>query len=367
MPGSIVPSVEAGTLKRTPLFEAHVAAGAKLVPFAGWEMPVEYEGIRAEHLNVRDACGVFDVSHMGEIETEGPGAVELLQRLLSNDVSKIDVGGAQYSTLCREDGGVLDDLFTYRLADQRYLTVTNAANHVRDLEWFEAHAVEFDAEVRDQIDAYAMLAVQGPQARQIAQRITDGELPSRFKTAELPVAGCPTLVCGTGYTGEDGVELLMAPEDAATVWDALLGGGASPAGLGARDTLRLEVNYCLYGNDLTEERTPIEAALGWCVKEDTGFIGSDACRRVREQGPEEILRPLVLTGAGIPRQGNPIVAGDERVGEVTSGTMSPCLEVGIGMGYVRNDLGEPGSEIEIDVRGKRRPAEVRKAPLYSKD
>ena len=359
--------MEAGTLKRTPLYEAHVEAGAKLVPFAGWEMPVQYDGIREEHQRVRESCGVFDVSHMGEIETEGPQAVELLQRLLSNDVSKIQLGGAQYSCLCREDGGVLDDLFTYRLGEDRYLTVTNAANHVRDLEWFEAHAVEFEAEVHDRIDAYAMLAVQGPQARQIVERVTDGELPPRFKTAELPVAGAPALVCGTGYTGEDGVELLIAPEDAKTVWDTLLGGGAGPAGLGARDTLRLEVNYCLYGNDLTEERTPIEAGLGWCVKEDTGFTGSQACRRVREVGPKEVLEPFVITGAGIPRQGNPIVSGDEEVGVVTSGTMSPSLEVGIGMGYVRSDLWEPGTEIEIDVRGKRRPGEIRARPLYSKD
>jgi aminomethyltransferase len=359
--------MEAGTLRRTPLYEAHVEAGAKLVPFAGWEMPVEYDGIKAEHLRVRESCGVFDVSHMGEIETEGPQAAELLQRLLSNDVSKIAVGGAQYSCLCREDGGVLDDLFTYRLGEDRYLTVTNAANHVRDLEWFEAHAVEFEAEVRDRIDDFAMLAVQGPEARQIVQRITEGELPPRFKTAELPVAGAPTLVCGTGYTGEDGVELLMAPEDATTVWGAVVGGGASPTGLGARDTLRLEVNYCLYGNDLTEDRTPIEAGLGWCVKEDTGFTGSEACRRVREEGPKEVLEPFVITGAGIPRQGNPIVAGDEQVGEVTSGTLSPCLEVGIGMGYVRKDLAAPGTEVEIDVRGRRRGAEIRERPLYSKD
>ncbi len=368
MRGSIVPAVEAGTLKRTPLYGAHVAAGAKLVPFAGWSMPVEYDGIKAEHLRVRSACGVFDVSHMGEIETEGPQAAELLQRLLSNDVSKIAVGGAQYSCLCREDGGVLDDLFSYRLGEERYLTVTNAANHERDLEWFEAHAVEFeDAEVRDRIDAYAMLAVQGPEARQIVQRVTDGELPPRFRTAELPVAGAPTLVCGTGYTGEDGVELLMAPEDATTVWDALVGGGAGPTGLGARDTLRLEVNYCLYGNDLTEERTPIEAGLGWCVKEETGFIGSAACRREREEGPKEVLEPFVITGAGIPRQGNPIVSGDDEVGVVTSGTLSPCLEVGIGMGYLRSDLAEPGTAVEIDVRGKRRAAEIRERPLYSKD
>ena len=358
--------MEAGTLKRTPLYEVHVAAGAKLIPFAGWEMPVQYDGIRDEHLRVRSECGVFDVSHMGEIETEGPRAAELLQRLLSNDVSKIQVGGAQYSCLCREDGGVLDDLFTYRLDDDRYLTVTNASNHERDFEWFEAHAVEFEAEVHDRIDGYAMLAVQGPEARRIVGELADGELPARFRTAELPVAGARTLVCGTGYTGEDGVELLIPPDHARAVWEALIEAGAGPAGLGARDTLRLEVNYCLYGNDLTEERTPIEAGLGWCVKEDTGFVGSEACRRVREQGPKEVLEPFV-TGSGIPRQGNPILSGDETVGEVTSGTLSPSLGFGIGMGYLRSDLAEPGTEIEIDVRGKRRTAVVRERPLYSKD
>jgi aminomethyltransferase len=361
---SIVADVEAGTLKRTPLYEAHVKAGAKLVDFAGWEMPVSYDGIREEHLGVRSECGVFDVSHMGEISTEGPEAADLLQRLLSNDVSKIKVGGAQYSCLCNEDGGVLDDLFTYRLADEQYLTVTNAANHQRDLEWFEAHAVEFNVAVKDRLEAFAMLAVQGPEARGIVGRLTEGELPARFRTEELMIAGCPALVCGTGYTGEDGVELLIAPETAITVWDALIGAGASPAGLGARDTLRLEVNYCLYGNDLTEERTPIEAALGWCVKEDTGFCGSEACRRVRGEGPEEILQPLVMTGPGIPRQGNAILTGGEQVGVVTSGTLSPSLEVGIGMGYVRADLAEPGTEVEIDVRGKLRPARIEKAPLY---
>jgi aminomethyltransferase len=221
--------------------------------------------------------------------------------------------------------------------------------------------------VHDRIEDYAMLAVQGPQARDIVSGLANGELPARFRTAELSVADAPALVCGTGYTGEDGVEILIPPEGARTVWDAVIAGGGSPAGLGARDTLRLEVNYCLYGNDLTEERTPIEAALGWCVKEETGFVGSDACRRVREQSPKEILEPFVMTGPGIPRQGNPILAAGERLGEVTSGTMSPSLEVGIGMGYVVADLAQPGTQIEIDVRGKLRPAEIRKRPLYSKD
>ncbi len=359
--------MEAATLKRTPLYEAHAEAGAKLVPFAGWEMPVQYEGIREEHLAVRESCGVFDVSHMGEIETEGPGAGQLLQHLLSNDVSKIEVGGAQYSCLCQEDGGVLDDLFTYRLAEDRYLTVTNASNHERDLEWFQAHAQDHDAEARDRLADYAMLAVQGPRAREIVGGLAGGELPARFHATRLELAGSEALVCGTGYTGEDGVEVLLPPDAAPALWSALLEAGAKPAGLGARDTLRLEVTYCLYGNDLSTERTPIEASLGWCVKEDTGFVGSEACRRVREEGPEELLVPFVITGAGIPRQGNPILHEGVGVGEVTSGTHSPSLEVGIGMGYVKAGVAEPGTGVEIDVRGKRRAAELRKGPLYSKD
>src|SRR5262245_37536142 len=215
-------------MRHTPLIEVHRAAGAKLVPFAGWPMPVADISLREQHFPVRTATCTFDVSHMGEIETTGPGVADLLQRLLSNDVSKIEVGGAQYSCLCREDGGVLDDLFTYRLGEDRYLTVTNAANHERDFEWFELHADEFDAEVHDRIDDYAMLAVQGPQARGIVSSLGDGELPGRFRTAELAIAGASALVCGTGYTGEDGVELLLAPDDAVTVWDAVIEGGASP-------------------------------------------------------------------------------------------------------------------------------------------
>ncbi len=354
-------------LKRTPLYEAHVAAGARLVPFAGFQMPVQYEGVRVEHLAVRSACGVFDVSHMGEVETSGPEAEALLQHRLSNDVSKLAVGGAQYSVLCREDGGILDDLFTYRLADDRYLTVTNAANHERDFAWFEEHARGFDAEVVDAIDDYAMLAVQGPEARSIVADLAEGELPSRMHTAALGIAGAQVLVCGTGYTGEDGVELLLAPERAAEVWGALTAGGARPTGLGARDTLRMEVCFHLYGNDMDEHRNPIEAGLGWCCKEETGFIGSDSIAAVREHGTEQKLAPFVLTGPGIPRQGNAVVSGGQEVGVVTSGTLSPSLEVGIGMAYVPVELAEPGTEVEIDVRGKLRAARVESKPLYRKE
>ena len=354
-------------LKRTPLHEAHRAAGAKLVPFAGWEMPVSYEGVRQEHVAVRTSCGVFDVSHMGEIETSGPGALELLQRLLSNDVSRLEVGGAQYSVLCREDAGILDDLFTYRLAEDRFLTVTNAANHDGDFEWFAGRAGDFDAEVTDAIGRYAMLAVQGPEARGIVDGLASGELPRRMHTATLDVAGAECLVCGTGYTGEDGVELLVPPDAAIAVWDALLGAGATPAGLGARDTLRLEVCFHLYGNDMDTTRNPIEAGLGWCCKEETGFVGSEGVARARESGTAQKLAPFALTGPGIPRQGNAVVMGGDEVGVVTSGTLSPCLETGIGMGYVNADLAEPGTEIEIDIRGKRRPARIESKPLYRKE
>jgi aminomethyltransferase len=352
------------TLKRTPLHDRHAAAGARLVPFAGWEMPVQYAGIRPEHVAVRTHVGVFDVSHMGEIETSGPDAETFLQRILSNDISKLAADGAQYSVLTKDDGGVLDDLFTYRLGPERFLTVTNASNHEKDLAWFRQHAGGFDVEVHDRLHDYAMLAVQGPDARELVAGLADGELPKRFRTATLSVSGAPNvLVAGTGYTGEDGVELLLAPEHATAVWDALVEGGATPVGLGARDTLRLEVCFHLYGNDLSEERGPIEAGLGWCCKEDTGFIGSDAIREARENGTDERLAPFVLTGPGIARQGNPVVGG----GEVTSGTLSPCLNQGIGMAYLPSGKTEPGTPFEIDVRGKTRPAEVRAKPLYSKE
>jgi len=352
------------TLKRTALFDRHQAAGARLVPFAGWEMPVQYAGIRAEHVAVRRDAGVFDVSHMGEVETTGPDAEAFLQRVLTNDVTRIAVGGAQYALLCREDGGVLDDLFTYRLAPDRFLTVTNAANHERDLAWLRAHAGPYDVELHDRLSDLAMLAVQGPRARAAVARLADGELPARFRTARLAVAGVPgVLVAGTGYTGEDGVELLVAPEGAAPIWDALLAAGVAPAGLGARDTLRLEVGYHLYGNDLMETRGPIEAGLGWACKEATGFIGADAVRAVREAGPAELLAAFALTGPGIARQGNPVLGG----GEVTSGTLSPCLGIGIGMAYLPRERAVPGTPIEIDVRGRIRPAEVREKPLYRKE
>jgi aminomethyltransferase len=350
-------------LRRTPLFERHDAAGARLVEFAGWEMPVQYQGVIPEHMAVREACGIFDVSHMGEIETSGPGALALLQRLLSNDIEKIPLGGAQYSVLCREDGGVLDDLFTYRLDIDRYLTVTNASNHERDLAWFREHARAFpEAEVSDRIEDWAMLAVQGPLARELVQAISDSPLPARMSAGTRRLGGVEMIVCGTGYTGEDGVELLCAPDAAPAVWDEIVRRGAVPAGLGARDTLRLEVCFHLYGNDLSVDRGPIEAGLGWCCKEDTGFIGSQAVRAVRAAGPAEKLVAFAVQGPGIARQGNPVLGG----GEVTSGTLSPCLQTGIGLAYVPVGQAAVGTPLQIDVRGKMRPAVVKDKPLYRK-
>jgi aminomethyltransferase len=350
------------------------------VDFAGWEMPVQYPaGVRAEHMAVRERCGIFDVSHMGQIEvsggTDGAQACELLQRLLSNDVSQMRVGGSQYSVLCEDGGGVLDDLFTYRLESERYLTVTNASNHERDLAWFRSHAdaAGLDAHVRDCIEDYAMLAVQGPLAREIVQSISDAPLPSRMTAATCRLAGADVLVCGTGYTGEEGVELMLAPTDAPVLWDELLRRGAVPAGLGARDTLRLEACFHLYGNDLSLERNPIEAGLGWCCREDTGFIGSEAVRAARAaQSSTRAAEPagdvpqklvaFMLDGPGIARQGNPVLGG----GVVTSGTLSPCLEVGIGLAYVPVERSAVGSALRIDVRGRVRDARVCEKPFVAK-
>jgi aminomethyltransferase len=350
------------SLRLTPLHDRHLAAGAKLVPFAGFQMPLQYEGIRSEHLAVRRRAGVFDVSHMGQIETRGPQAPAFLQRMLSNDIRRIPEGGAQYSVMCREDGGVLEDLFTYRLADCEYLLVTNAANHRRDLEWLRAHAPAYDVDVIDAAERFAMLAVQGPHARRMLAPLTDGPLPPRLRCALRRVAGAPMLVCGTGYTGEDGVELLIEPDAAPVVWDALIGAGATPCGLGARDTLRLEACFHLYGNDLTVARGPIEAGLGWCCCEQTGFVGCDAVARVRREGPSEKLVPFVIEGPGIARPGNAVLGG----GEVTSGTFSPCLRRGIGLAYVPAEAAAPGTLLEIDVRGTVRRARVTRKPLYRK-
>lgn len=351
---------DGAVLRHSPIAANHLTAGAKLIPFAGWEMPIQYEGIGTEHAAVRSGAGIFDVSHMGELVTEGEDALPFLQKLLSNDVEKLKVGGAQYSLICRPDGGVLDDLFTYRLGDHRYLTVTNAGNHERDLEHFLTTAADSQVTVTDARLDFAMLAVQGPRARPFVEKLADEALPPRMQVKQMEVADTDVLVCGTGYTGEDGVELLVDPESAGTVWEAFAGIGVRPAGLGARDTLRLEACFHLYGNEMDESRNPIEAGLGWCCKEDTGFIGSESIKLARDTGTEEVLVPFRIDGRGIARSGDEVIGG----GTVTSGTMSPSLGIGIGMAYLPRYRAAEGEDFQISVRGKMRSAQVASKPLY---
>jgi len=337
-----------------------------MVDFSGWQMPVYYDGIREEHVAVRTHAGIFDVSHMGQIEVEGPGSLAFLQRLLTNDISRIEVGGAQYTLLLNDEAGVVDDLFVYRLGGDRYLAVTNAGNHQTDLLHFGIVSRDFDVHVRDASDNFAMLAVQGPNARSIVSAQLDIDLPRRMEVAAHQIGRRAAIICGTGYTGEDGVELLIAPDIAPAIWAELVDAGIVPCGLGARDTLRLEACYHLHGNDLSTGIDPISAGLGWACVESTGFIGCDRVAVFRANGTDETLVPFVIEGAGIPRAGNPMLLGEEIVGEVSSGTFSPSLDVGAGMAYIRSDLTGPGTLLEVDVRGKRRTARVSSKPLYPK-
>jgi aminomethyltransferase len=338
------------TLRRTPLYERHAALGARLVPFAGWEMPVQYTSISEEHRAVRTQAGVFDVSHMGQLQLAGDGAHAYLQARLSNDLNRIGAGQAQYTLLTNDRGGVVDDLIAYRRDEDDYLLVVNAANVEAD----HGALPETDNVSSD----WALLAVQGPQA---LERLGVTVEPFTFRYGE--VLGTACLIAGTGYTGEPGCELGCSPDDAPRLWDAILERGVTPCGLGARDTLRLEVCYPLHGNDITPERTPIEAGLGWACALDKDFTGVDVLRRQKEEGPSERLVAFVMEEPGIPRQGMAIEEG----GVVTSGTMSPSLGQAIGLGYVRGAHAEPGTEITIDVRGRSRSARIVKKPFYKRE
>ena len=348
----------ATTLKRTPLYERHIELGGRMVPFAGWEMPVQYEGVLPEHRAVRSDCGAFDVSHMGQIHVDGPSAQSFLQEMLSNDVDRLTDGEAQYTLLTNDEGGIVDDLIAYRFAHGQYLLVVNASNRQIDVEWLrerEPHGVE----VRDASDEYALIAVQGPRS---LERLELPEAPA-FTHAMSELDGVEVLVCRTGYTGELGVELCCSAEDATRLWDAVLARGAVPCGLGARDTLRLEVCYPLHGNDITPETDPISAGLGWVCRLGKRFTGVQRLREIQAEGPRERLVAFVMQEKAIPRQGMPIEGG----GRVTSGTHSPMLDRGIGMGYVRGDASSPDSELVIDVRGKARRGRVVKKPIYRRE
>ena len=346
-------------LRRTPLHDRHLAAGARMVPFAGWEMPVQYEGVIPEHRAVREHAGVFDVSHMGQLELRGPGTMSFLQQALSNDLGRIGAGRAQYTLLLNERGCPIDDLIAYRFGDDHVLLVVNASRIDADREWL-AERLPGDGVLDDRSDAMAMLALQGPASLGLV------EVPELdpFAFADAAVCGVPGIVARTGYTGEPGVEIMVAPERVGELWDALVAAGARPAGLGARDTLRLEVCYPLYGNDLSEERTALEAGLGWvCALATKEFTGADALRAQKERGGYDRLVAFRMAGRGIPRQGMAVLPA----GEVTSGTMSPTLEVGIGMAYVPDALAAEGTDIEIDVRGRAVAARVARKPLYVKE
>lgn len=359
-------------IRHTPLHAEHVAAEAKMVSFAGFEMPIQYPtGITAEHNAVRSTAGLFDVSHMGEFELRGTGALDLIQYLTTNDARAIDVGQAQYSALAREDGTLLDDLLIYRFADH-YMLVVNASNRNKDFDWISSFNARFDVELTDRSDDLALLAFQGPIAASVLRRLTSAAVDDigyyRFESGE--VAGRSAVISRTGYTGEDGFELYVANDDATPIWRAILAEGASegviPAGLGARDSLRLEMGYALYGNEIDETRNPFEAGLGWATKLDKGdFVASEALREAKMKGAREKLIGFRLLQRGFPRSGYDIANEGSVVGRVTSGTLSPSLGVGIGMGYVLTEHASPGTRLQIVIRGQRLEAEVVRPPFYT--
>jgi aminomethyltransferase len=357
------------SLKRTPLFAAHVKAGARMVPFGGWEMPVQYSGIVEEHRTVRAAVGCFDVSHMGEFEVEGPGALSALQRLTTNDVAALEIGQIQYSLLCHEHGGIVDDLTVYRLAADRYMVTVNASNIAKD--WTHVTTHGGGAHWRDVSDATGLIAVQGPKAEALVGRLADVDVPriGYYRFAQGKVAGVVTLVSRTGYTGEDGFELYAAAADTERLWNALLeagrADGVAPIGLGARDTLRLEMRYALYGNDIDDTTNPLEAGLGWIVKPAKGeFLGCEAIERVRAAGPSRKLVGLEMTERAVARHGYPVVKEGAPTGVVTSGSYGPSVDRYIALAYVGSPHAAVGSELGVEIRGQVKSARVVKTPFH---
>jgi aminomethyltransferase len=356
--------------RRTPFYDAHVKAGGKLVEFAGWELPVQFAGIIEEHQAVRTAAGVFDVSHMGEVLITGPKAMATTQRLLTNDVAKLIDGQAAYSGLLYDNGTFVDDVIVYRFNPEKFLVVINGANVAKDVKWMKEH--HFGASVEDKSDEYGQLAVQGPRAAAIVQKLTKVELaPIKWyhHAGEGDVAGVKCIIARTGYTGEDGFELYCAPKDGMKLWDALFEAGAKdglkPVGLGCRDSLRLEMKYALYGNDIDDQHTALEAGLGWIVKMDKGdFIGRAALEKQKKDGLTRKLIGFTLTDRGVPRQHYRVLKDGKPVGEVTSGTMSPSLKIPVGMAYVPIALAAEGSTFDVEIRGKPVPAKVVKTPFY---
>lgn len=354
-------------MKKTPLYHKHVALGAKMVPFAGFEMPVQYAGVTEEHLAVREKLGVFDVSHMGEFRASGPGALALIQKVCSNDASKLYDGKVQYSCFPNENGGIVDDLLVYRISEEEYFLVVNGANIDKDWDWINRHN-DTGAVLTNESDDYALLAVQGPDAVKALQPLTDVDLASMgyYTFVMGDFAGLSNvIISATGYTGAGGFELYVKPDQAEALWDAVIKAGAQPAGLAARDTLRLEMGFCLYGNDIDDTTSPLEAGLGWITKFTKTFINSDALLKQKENGVEKKLVGFELVDRGIARKDYDIADDNENViGRVTSGTMSPSLKKAIGMGYVPAHMASPGTEINVVVRNKFLKARVVKFPFY---
>jgi aminomethyltransferase len=356
-------------LKRTPLFDVHVAAGAKMVPFGGWEMPVQYTGIIDEHRAVRRAVGLFDISHMGEFEVDGPGALAAVQRLTTNDASTLAIDQVQYSLLCTPGGGIVDDLTLYRLGDEHYMLTVNASTIDKDWAWVTGHGG--GARWRNASAETALLAVQGPRAEALVQRLADRDVTGirYYHFARGAVAGAPTLISRTGYTGEDGFELYVPADRATALWQALMEAGRpdgiQPIGLGARDTLRLEMKFALYGNDIDETTNPLEAGLGWVVKPAKGdFVGRDAIEAMRARGVPRRLVGFEMQERAVPRHGYRLLAAGADAGVVTSGSFSPSLERSIGIGYVRADLAAVGTGLDVEIRGQGHPARVVKTPFH---
>lgn len=359
-------------LKRTALHDVHVALGAKMVPFAGFLMPVQYASITQEHHAVRERVGLFDISHMGEFELTGPRALEAVQRVTVNDAAALAVDQAQYSALTNETGGIVDDCVVYRLAEERWLMVVNASNVAKDWEHVRARLPGAGVELRDVSDETTLIAVQGPAAAGVVGAITDVPLDDLafYWKRDARVAGVPAIVSRTGYTGEDGFELYFGRTDSEAVWSALVeagaGHGIEPCGLGARDTLRLEMKYALYGNDIDESTNPYEAGLGWIVKLDKGdFTGRDALVRIAEEGPARRLVGFRLLERGIPRQGYPVRLDDEPVAAVRSGAMSPSLGYGIGTCYLPKGRTKSGTPLTVEIRERGLAGEVVKTPFYT--
>lgn len=357
-------------LKRTPLYEIHKKNGAKLVPFAGWEMPLQYKGIVEEHLAVRQRAGIFDVSHMGEIRVAGKGALSLIQRLTSNDAARMEIGQAQYSAVLNESGGIIDDLIVYRQAAQDFLLVPNAANKEKVLQWFSAQQTDQE-EIRDESDCWGEIALQGPRAQEILQKLTSSDLSTlkyfHFRADQLN--SFPVIVARTGYTGEDGFEIFSSPADAPLIWETIVQAGREfsiePCGLGARNTLRLEMKYALHGNDIDETTNPLEAGLGWIVKMDKGdFVGKAALLKAKTEGLKRKLVGFELLAPGVPREHYEVMKEDRQIGSVTSGMFSPLLKKGIGLAYVAADFQSIGSTFFIIIRDRPVPAQVVETPFW---